>query len=105
MQRLRGKHQYSARYFFDGFCYYVDNRSRTIFRCCLRNETGCRAKIYIQDFDNLENEMIEVVGAHNHEGDRLLPIREAFLLELEILSRTTFDDLRAIYDTIKKREE
>lgn len=71
MIRLRGKHRNSARYYFDGHVYYNDGRgTSTIFRCASKNTTSCRAKIYVEDFHNLDEP--NVVGQHNHDGDHLL---------------------------------
>lgn len=107
MQRLTGKHEYSVKYFFDGYLYYRDNRSSgTILRCVKKNVIGCRARIY---FDNVEsilrNEQIIVREAHIHEKDDLFPLRYRFTEELKELSRSTFEELKKIYDVTKSKDE
>ena len=101
MQRLYGKQENTARFFYDGFVYYIDGRTDLgVFRCCKRNDLKCRAIIYTESIYNLEAENLQFVNYHNHEGDPYLLLKENFLTELEVLSITIFDDLRAIYDTV-----
>lgn len=103
MIRLRGKQKRTARYYFDGYTYYHDDRgSSTIFRCSDRNSIGCRARIYVEHFNNLDNP--EVIDVHNHDGDDLVLLKEEFKNELETLARTTFDDLKVIFDTVLRKE-
>ena len=105
MIRLLGRQENSVRYFFDRYCYYHDRRvGGNIFRCVKRNLWNCPARIYVEDLENLENEEIRDTYYHNHLGDNLLLLKEEFLQELLTLARSTFDDLYAIYDSVKRKE-
>ncbi|XP_031776775.1 uncharacterized protein LOC116415759 isoform X1 [Nasonia vitripennis] len=104
MIRLRGKQSNTAKYYFDGHIYYHDGRgSSTIFRCKEKNCSGCVARVYVEHFNNLDHP--EVVYEHNHDRDDNVLLKEDFKEELEMLARTTFDDVRDIFDTVRRKEQ
>ena len=80
MQRLAGKHVNTVRYFYGGHVYHLDLREGgAIFRCALRNSLNCRARIYAENCDEVENALLEVAeDIHNHPGDELFFIKEQF---------------------------
>ena len=108
MQRLTGVHTNSTRYYYNGFTYYHDPRGagRTL-RCALKNTYQCRAKIYINNIENiLQEEEIEVCNGHNHDADPLILLKDTFFNELKELAAgtTCFDDLKAIYDRVIEKD-
>ena len=106
MQRLAGRHANSVRYYYGGHVYHLDSRGGgAIFRCASRNSLSCSTRIYAENHEEIENALLEVAeDLHNHPGDELFLIKEQFWQELQLLARTTFTDLRVIYDMVKDQE-
>ena len=101
MLRIPGKQGNTSKYFYRSYSYYLDPRgSGTIFRYCAKNSLACSARIYVNNINDLP-EILEVVGDHNHDGDSNLYLKHQFLMELENLASSTFDDLKAIYDRVR----
>lgn len=106
MQRIARKYENSCKYFYNNHVYYLDRRgSSGILRCSHKNTLFCTAKIYFQHHINLIGQNHTVVGEHNHDGDPLYLTNLQFTEEVLVLARTTFDDLKLIYDTIKRKPE
>lgn len=106
MFRVRGKHEGSYIYVYDGYKYYLDNRNARypVLRCSQR-KGGCDAVIYIDSSKDIFNQDIEVQGMHMDDQDDLFVLRHKFTEEVKTFCRSTFDDLKQIYDFVKAKPE
>lgn len=105
MIRLPGKQQDTVKFYHDGNIYYQDKRgSGTIFRCSAKNK-NCQATIYVETLSDLENQEIIVNGPHTDAADHFYILKLQFSDELRLFARTTFDDLKAIFDNVKAKNE
>lgn len=104
MKCIQGKQKDSTIYYHDGHVYYLDNRASPILRCKFK-KNFCPAAIYLTSIRNVERQEIQVFGEHIEASDYLFSLRHQFTEEVEILARTTFDDLKTLYDRVKSKEE
>lgn len=106
MFRFKGKHEGSFVYWYNGYTYYLDNRNKRypILRCSFKRE-GCKAVIYLESSAEIMDQNIIVTGQHTDFPDDLYPLRREFKDELQVLARSTFDDLKQIYDVVKSKEK
>lgn len=106
MIRLPGKHENSARYYYDGHVYYNDPRGAgTTFRCSKRNQLGCPAIICVDNFNDWINEEHRVINDHFDPGDPLYVLKDRFSEELKLLAREPEESFMDIYNTVLDKEE
>ena len=106
MHRLQGKQNNTAKYYYDGYIYYIDKRGDgTILRCARRNAAGCKATIYLEHVNRLMNDQHTVVNGHNHEADHLTLLKERFTAELEERASDPQEDLIRIFNNVLQKDE
>ena len=104
MIRLPGRQTDTARYFYQGHVYYWDGRNDgRILRCKKRNALGCSAVAVVNSIDDLGT--VHTEGNHLEDADMLILLREEFKSEVMNLARTTWQDLKAIFDETKIKEK
>lgn len=100
LEELPGERPNTFRYFFDGYVYHKDNRSKDptygIYRCSQRTKYNCPGALIADGELNVQEE--ELVDHYGHAQNNRLIAQYNWKINVLTLCRTTSRELREIFD-------